>query len=357
MKWNSTKMNILIGRYAKMPLLIVLISVIYSCGSKEITHKVTEIKSDTDALLIGLEAFNDTIVWASGTQSTILKSIDAGNTWQKFTYSEADTLQFRDIHPISDKEAIVLSSGEGKTSQIFYFHEAIGWQKVFQMQDSSGFLDAIQLWENGQGLAYGDAIDSFAYVLKTTDFGKTWNRIPTTPAAGDGEGGFASSGSNITLSEEGEAWIGTGAGGNARVLYSNDYARSWQVYKTPMITGEAAGITAIKHKNEKLWIAGGDLAISNQLLENVYSSENKGQSWTALNGHEIKGSFYGLAVSNFKENDCLLACGPNGAALWLGDQQKWHTISDKNLWTATFINANTALLAGRNGQILKVELQ
>jgi hypothetical protein len=124
-----------------------------------------------------------------------------------------------------------------------------------------------------------------------------------------------------------------------------------------MITGEAAGITAIKNTNNKLWIAGGDLAISDQILENLYFSTNKGASWSALKGHGVMGSFYGMAVTRFRENDYILACGPNGVALWLGDQQKWQTISDQNIWTAHFINSNTALLAGRDGQILKVSLK
>ncbi len=355
MKWNSMKTNILIGSN-KLPLVLYSFLVIIGCSDPQIRYEVTEINSGTEALLIGLEPLNDSIVWASGTQATILKSIDGGNNWKKFIYSAADTLQFRDIHPISDKEAVVLSSGEGKVSQIFYFHEDAGWQKVFQMQDSAGFLDAIELWENGQGLAYGDAIDSIAYILKTTDFGMTWDRIPTAPIAGKGEGGFASSGSNIVLKTDGEAWIGTGAGGNARVLYTNDYARSWQVLQTPMITGEAAGITAVKFSNDKLWIAGGDLAISDKLLENVYSSRDKGNNWEVLSGHEIKGSFYGLAATHLKGNDFVIACGPKGVALWLGDQQKWKSISNQNIWTATFINAHQALLAGRDGTILKVEL-
>ncbi len=352
------KKNILIGReIINYSLIIITLIFILSCGDKKVTPKVTQLKSNTDALIIGLQSFNDSIVWASGTYSTLLKSSNAGVDWKVFTYPEVDSLQFRDVHPISDKEAIVLSAGEGRLSQIFYFHEESGWRKVFQMKNNQGFIDAVQFWRNGQGLVYGDATDSLAYILKTTDFGRSWDRIPTAPLANEGEGGFASSGSNILTGEEGKAWIATGANGSARVFYTADYGRSWGIKNTPMITGEFAGLTAIKRSNDKLWITGGDLAITDQQLENVYYSEDNGENWEALPNHQTLGSFYGMAVTNYLDNEFVLVCGPKGAEIWLGDQQKWKTLSEEDIWTTTFIDSRTALMAGRNGKLFKVELE
>lgn len=328
-----------------------------SCGNRAVKTKVTALKTNTDALIIGLQSFNDSIVWASGTYSTLLKSTNAGADWQVFTYPDVDSLQFRDVHPISDKEAIVLSAGEGSLSQILYFHEESGWRKVFQMQNEQGFIDAVQFWENGQGLVYGDATDSLAYILKTTDFGRSWVRIPTAPMANEGEGGFASSGSNILMGDNGKAWIATGANGSARVFHTADYGRSWKVKNTTMMTGEFAGLTAIKKSKDKLWITGGDLSITDQQLENVYYSEDNGNNWNPLPAHQTLGSFYGMAVTDYLENEFVLVCGPKGAEIWLGDQGKWQTLSDEDIWTATFIDSRTALLAGRNGKMFKVELE
>lgn len=352
------KKNILIGRRIfNYGVLILGLIFIVSCGNKKVNPIVTELDTKTDALIIGLQAFNDSIVWASGTYSTLMKSTNAGKDWKIFTYPNIDSLQFRDVHPISDKEAIVLSAGEGKLSQLFYFHEESGWKKVFQMNHEQGFIDALQFWENGQGLVYGDAIDSLAYILKTTDFGRSWTRIPTAPKSNEGEGGFASSGSNILMGEEGKAWIATGANGSARVFYTTDYGRSWEVKNTPMMTGEFAGLTAIKKSNDKLWITGGDLGISDSVLENVYYSDDNGENWKALPAHQTHGSFYGMAVTTYLENEFILVCGPKGAEIWLGDQQKWQIVSEDDIWTATFIDRRTALMAGRNGKMFKVELE
>ena len=352
------KKNILIGKkILSSSLLIVVMFLSASCGDKKLKPITTELDTKTDALIIGLQSFNDSIVWASGTYSTLLRSTNAGEEWKVFTYPEIDSLQFRDVHPISDKEAIVLSAGEGKLSQIFYFHEESGWKKVFQMENEQGFIDAVQFWENGQGLVYGDATDSLAFILKTTDFGRSWVRIPTAPFAKKGEGGFASSGSNILTEAGGKAWIATGANGSARVFYTADYGRSWEVKSTPMVTGEFAGLTAIKKSNNKLWITGGDFAISDQQLENVFYSESNGENWKALPDHQTPGSFYGMAVTDYLENEFVLVCGPKGAEIWLGDQGKWKTLSDDDIWTATFIDSQTALMAGRNGKMYKVELK
>ncbi|SMG30485.1 hypothetical protein SAMN05661096_01976 [Marivirga sericea] len=352
------KKNILTGKKALNYSCIIFVLIFtVACGSKNVSPKITELKTNTDALIIGLQSFSDSVVWASGTYSTLMKSTNAGADWKVFTYPEVDSLQFRDVHPISEKEAIVLSAGEGKLSQLLYFHEEAGWKKVFQMNQEKGFIDAVQFWENGQGLVYGDAIDSLAYILKTTDFGRSWVRIPTAPEANEREGGFASSGSNILTGEEGEAWIATGANGSARVFYTSDYGRSWNVKNTPMMTGEFAGLTAIKKTNDKLWITGGDLAISDKQLQNVYYSDNNGDKWNALPDHQTAGSFYGVAVTEFLNNEFVLVCGPKGAEIWLGDQQKWQVLSEEDIWTATFIDSRTALIAGRNGKMWKVELE
>jgi photosystem II stability/assembly factor-like uncharacterized protein len=193
--------------------------------------------------------------------------------------------------------------------------------------------------------------------LKTTNFGRSWNRIPTAPLSNEGEGGFASSGSNILMGDGGKAWIATGANGSARVFYTADYGRSWEVKNTPMMTGEFAGLTAVKKTSKKLWITGGDLAITDRQLKNVYYSDDNSENWIALPDHQTAGAFYGLAVTDYLESEFVLVCGPKGAEIWLGDQEKWQVLSEEDIWTATFIDSRTALMAGRDGKMWKVELE
>lgn len=348
-------MNILTGKHRILLILLCLVNLV-GCQKKNIRFDSQVVESGTDALLIGLDAFDEDIIWASGTNATVLKSNNGGDSWQSFQYAAADTLQFRDIHGLNAQEAIILSAGEGKASQILYFHQEKGWSQVYQMQNEKGFLDALQFWPNGTGLAYGDAIDSSAFILKTTDFGKTWTRIAKqkAPQARKGEGGFASSGTNIVTIEGGEAWIGTGAGSNARIFYTNDYGESWEVFKTPMVKGEAAGITSVRYETGRLYIGGGDLSIENEYTNNLFYSVDKGENWNTLPQPLTKGAFYGSALTTYADQFLYLVTGPKGADVWIEEQNEWINVSNFNLWTATFINQNTVLLAGRNGEMLKI---
>ncbi len=58
-------------------------------------------------------------------------------------------------------------------------------------------------------------------------------------------GGFAASGTCVTTGENGLAWIATGAGGNARILKTMDYGKSWTTHQTPIVKGDAAGMTSV----------------------------------------------------------------------------------------------------------------
>ena len=93
------------------------------------------------------------------------------------------------------------------------------------------------------------------------------------PAPSGSEGGFAASGSCINLGENGKAWIATGAGNKPRVLFTNDYGKSWTVTETPIISGEAAGITSIQFIGNQGLITGGDLANSNEYTNNIAYSQ------------------------------------------------------------------------------------
>ena len=56
------------------------------------------------------------------------------------------------------------------------------------------------------------------------------------------------------------AWISTGAGQVPRVLLTADKGESWQVAETPIVKGEAAGITSILFMDaQRGVIFGGDL--------------------------------------------------------------------------------------------------
>jgi len=343
-------MTILIGR---ITLTLLLLNVTIAAAQK--SYKVDTLNTGTAALIIGLDALDEQHIWASGTNATVLLSANAGNTWETFHYEQADTLQFRAIKAISSQEALVMSAGEGKASQIFKFSKKSGWQSLYIMHHDEGFMDAVEILPDGSGIAYGDAIDEQPFILMSDKDLKNWQRVETPVTAIEGEGGFASSGSNIAINKKGDIWIGTGAGGAANVLYSKNKGKDWQKYISPMVKGEAAGITSIRQQKDMIFITGGDLAKSDVYTDNLFISLDKGKSWTPLNQPITKGAFYGSAVSGLNDNNIFIVCGPNGADFLVSETGKWVQFSQFNLWTAEFINESTAILAGRGGKMIKIE--
>ena len=70
----------------------------------------TEQTSGVTARFRGISAVSDTVVWASGSNGTIVRTTDGGKTWQTITPPpDTQKLDFRDIDAIDDKTAYVLS--------------------------------------------------------------------------------------------------------------------------------------------------------------------------------------------------------------------------------------------------------
>ncbi len=316
---------------------------------------ITQMEGGVDNLLIGLHVLDENVVWASGTESTIIRSVDGGKRWKSFQYQEVDTLQFRDIHAFNSDEIATLSIGEGSTSQIFKFNVGGEWKKVYQMEHPQGFLDALDFWDAKRGVAYGDAIDQKPFILKTEDGGDNWHRIEgqLLPDAGNGEGGFAASGTCIELGQKGEVWIGTGAGGHARILFSPDYGLTWKSYETPMIKGPAAGITSVRFDGHVGFITGGDLMVTDSLTNNMFMSYDHGKNWEPIGPPVTLGAFYGSA---FIQDLAIIICGPNGSDLSFDNGKNWINISQHDLWTVDLHKSGIGYLMGRNGTILKINI-
>lgn len=335
--------------------LLLSIFCFYSCARPTPSYNLIPQNSKTKSLLIGLHALDATTVWASGTNATVIRTTDGGENWESFRYEKADTLQFRDIYGIDESSAYVLSIGEGSTSQIFHFHLDSGWTQLYQAEDSAVFLDAFDFWDESTGIVYGDAIDSLPYILKTVDGGKTWDRLTNgLPLSGAGEGGFASSGTLVETGPDGQAWIGTGAGGNARIFHTKDYGNSWEAYPTPMVKGEAAGITSIRFSEGTLFMAGGDLGNADSHPNRTFFSTTNGKAWYPTAEPKTPGAFYGSAFANVGEKNVVILCGPKGADISLDLGQTWEKISPQTLWTCELLTSGTGWIMGKGGKILKI---
>src|SRR5467141_5193634 len=162
------------------------------------------------------------VVWASGSNGVILKSIDEGTTWKRLHMAGGDALDFRGIVAFKASTAYVMSSGEGEKSRIYKTTDGgETWNLQYTDKRKEFFLDSIACLSETHCLALSDPIDGKFLLLNTTD-GEHWNPLPSgdMPAALPGEGAFAASDSCLLLSG-GEIFFGSG-GPAARVFHSTD---------------------------------------------------------------------------------------------------------------------------------------
>ncbi len=135
--------------------------------------------SGTKARLRGLCVVDSRVVWASGTQGTVIHTRDSGVTWQVRPVPGAADLDFRDIHAVDDRTAYVLSIGEGEKSRIYKTtDEGKTWSLQHVNRDPKGFLDAFAFWDSVHGIALGDPVEGRFMIVITDDGGIAWKRIP-----------------------------------------------------------------------------------------------------------------------------------------------------------------------------------
>lgn len=338
-------------------LLFILALVTIACQPKPYNVSKEILNPGTTALLQAISIVDPQTVWISGHQATFLRTTDAGKNWQVFQYSPIDSLQFRDIHAISADQIILMSAGPGAMSRIFKFHVDRGFEQTYLMEDSLGFLNTIEFWDNQTGLAFGDSFNGQLFVLKTTDGGDSWQRIDPNklPAAGEGEGGFAASGTCISTQPAGKAWIATGAGGNARILFTPDFGETWEEFQTPMVKGPAAGTTSIHMISDQLGtIVGGDLSVKDDYTKNTAVTFDGGKTWTLTGFPQTKGAFYGSDLISTGDNYLWMACGPNGIDYSQNLGQTFQTLDSLNYWAVDLHESGFGYATGTNGRILKI---
>ncbi len=317
--------------------------------------------SGVEVLLQAVSPVNDRVIWISGHGGTWLRTLDGGATWESGVVPEADTLQFRDVHAISAETAWLLAAGPAEMSRIYRTDDGgRNWRLQWTNDEPDGFYDCLSMFDDRRGLVYGDAIDGELRILRTTDGGENWSRLAgeRLPPALDGEGGFAASGTCLTIGAENVAWIGTGNATPARVLRSADRGWSWMASTAPVVAGEAAGITSIAFRDERYGlVVGGHLGKPDDHTANVALTADGGVTWTAGGRLRMAGAAYGVAWVPGLKPPVAVAVGPGGADLTSDGGISFTGIDDRNWWGLGFASADAGWLVGPEGRIAKISFR
>jgi photosystem II stability/assembly factor-like uncharacterized protein len=275
-----------------------------------------------------------TMVWATGSKGTIIRSTDSGKSWEPVHISGTEKLDFRGVQTFDGKAVYVMSSGEGEASRIYKSADGgTSWEMQYSDKRKGFFLDALVCSDEKRCFALSDPVDGKFLLLATTD-GAHWKELPREqmPVALPQEGAFAASNSSLLLYGKTELYFATG-GSKARVFHSTDAGQSWTVRETPILSGKPSqGIFSIVRAGDTVVVVGGDYEKPSAREKTAAYSNDEGESWHLA---EAMPTGYRSAVDTFDAG--FVTVGLNGAET-SRDGVHWVPIDSPGLNAVTFIS-------------------
>lgn len=290
-------------------------------------------------------------IWASGSNGTVLRSVDGGARFARLRIPGGETLDFRGVYAIGARTAYLMSSGEGEKSRIYKTTDGgLTWKQEYAGSQKEVFLDGIHCRSEDHCLALGDPVEGKFLLLETTD-GRSWREThrDTMPAAIKGEGAFAASGTSLILCSK-ALLFGTG-GGATRVFRSTDFGLTWNVAEVPMSSGNASsGIFSLACSGQNVVAVGGDYKQLEASIRTAAYSNDGGISWKAA--PEPPSGYRSAAA--FLVGQTFWAVGPNGTDISGDGGAHWTRVSNLGFNTLA-IGASTAVFGGgANGTVARI---
>jgi photosystem II stability/assembly factor-like uncharacterized protein len=295
---------------------------------------------------------DDQTLWVSGTQGKVGLSTDGGKTWTWQHVKGFEKTDFRDIEAFDARTAVIMGI-DSPGVVLKTFNAGASWKLVHTDHSSGIFMDAMEFWEDGNGMIVGDPIKGQLYILRTADFGNSWSRytqhkITTTV---EGEAMFASSGTNIRIFSRNEGIVVTG-GRSSRVLIHEKW------HPLPLLQGATStgansiAVSDIRRPRKHLIVVGGDFLRDTLRTGNCALSRD-GIHWSTP---DIPPFGYRSCVE-FIRNKTFIACGTSGVDITTDAGKIWQNISKDSYHVVRKAKKGSAIfLAGSRGRVAKLAL-
>ncbi|MBX3241705.1 MAG: oxidoreductase [Chitinophagaceae bacterium] len=316
-------------------------------------QSIQVLSDSATASLRGLSVVNDNIVWVSGSNGTVGRSIDGGETWKWMTVKGFEKVDFRDVEAFDGVTAVIM----GTASPAYILKTINGgetWNMVFKDDRAAMFLDAMEFWNEESGIVIGDPVDGKIFVARSFDGGSTWQHIPEAnyPVGEEGEVMFAASGTNIRAISLSEAAFVTG--GKRSRIFIRDHK-----YDLPLLQGkETTGANSFavygskkRKQSSHMVVAGGDFAADTVRAGNVAISRNGGKTWT---DPVTPPAGYRSCVEYISRKK-IITCGTTGVDISLDGGENWKLISTEGFHVCRKAKAGRSVfLAGAGGRVAKL---
>jgi photosystem II stability/assembly factor-like uncharacterized protein len=247
-----------------------------------------------------IKAVDENVAWIAGDSGRVSLTTDGGNTWNAVGGGAIGTAIVWNIEAINASVAFATITPSSTTYIYRTTNGGTSWSVVFSQ--TSGFVNDLRMIDASNGIAYGDPVGGKWTVLKTTDGGGSWARLPNEPTSSGGEFGLYYN----SLSVVGTAHIWFSTTSN-RVYRSTDGGETWSFGTLPT-TGSMS-----------VWFNTIDVGLVTSSQTAGARTTDSGQTWTgvALIG---SGTPYSLA-------------GAGATDFWYASDQIYRSTDRGNSWT------------------------
>ena len=313
----------------------------------------------TTERLRAVSAVSASVAWAGGNKGTVLRTIDGGRSWSPVPPPDAGALDFRDVEAFSADTAYALSIGPGDKSRIYRTDDGgESWTLQFANPDPNAFYDAMAFWDAQHGLAAGDPVAGRFTIRRTDDGGRTWTLVSPDgmPAALEGDGAFAASGTCLVTARTSQAWLGSGGGPRARVYRTTDRGTTWQASDTPVAAGaSSAGIFSIAFADARHGvIVGGDYRKEREPGDNLARSDDGGATWSVIGATRLRAFRSAVVFLPETSGRSLVAAGHAGADRSDDGGATWTALGDEGYHALSVARDGTVWAVGEGGRIARL---
>ncbi|MEM9687503.1 MAG: oxidoreductase [Bacteroidota bacterium] len=302
-----------------------------------------------------IQVINDSTVWYAGSGGAYGKISNTTVTQHRIT-DEFDSLgtPYPHFRSIAYNGTAVFALTVADPALVFELNRTPP-EIRYREDHSKVFYDSMTFFDAQNGIAFGDPTEHCPSVILTHDGGNSWYKVACKdlPEIEDGEAAFAASNTNIAIIGT-KAWLVTG-GKKARVFYTPDKGKNWEVYDTPIIQGTpATGMYSVAfHDAYNGIVFGGDYTDKSGNMANKAITTDGGKTWMLVANGKAPG--YISCVQYVPDTDGreLFAVSTEGIYFSNDRGHNWTKVSPEGYYSIRLSSKNTAWLS-RNNTIAKM---